>query len=98
MKQKGYCISIYVPFVSLRPTNHLHTLSQNVETKRKVCQKTKKPGHESFWYPFWDSFFPLTGKNLTLGSNLGPPKPSGPTGLEGTRRLLPKLITGHMHK
>ena len=28
-----------------------HTLNLNVEIKRKLLQKTRKPGHESFWYP-----------------------------------------------
>ena len=51
MKQKGCCVNMYVLFVSLLPIKLFHILSQNVGTKRKKLQKTRKPGHESFWYP-----------------------------------------------
>ena len=48
MKQKGCYTNMYVLFVSLLLTSLSHTLSQDVGTKRKVLQKTRKPGHELF--------------------------------------------------
>ena len=51
MKRKACYTNMYVHFVSLLLTKLFHTLNQSVETKRKMLQKTRKSGHESFWYP-----------------------------------------------